>query len=189
MKIRPIAGLLAGLTLALPAAGRGQTFDLAFRGAEVHTGAVFPTRSERGAAFGGTLWLGTALHPRVLWGLGLGYSSADRTDGRVGVRVVAISIDLTLPISAGRLYPYLGATGGLLSAEAAVLGSGIDPPAEFLADDIEGYKLGGGAFAGLALQLTETGSVGLLLEYRYVGAPDVSRQAGRVGIRFSVGGR
>lgn len=175
--------------LAAPAAAEGQTFDLAFRGADVFTGAIFPTRSERGAAFGGTLWLGHSLHPRALWGLGIHYGSADRADGPVAVRNIILSFDLALPLSSGRLYPYVGLTGGLHSAEATVLSPGSDPLADFLAEDIEGYKLGGGGFGGLALGLTETHSVGILLEYRYVGAPDVSHQAARVGIRFAVGGR
>lgn len=180
-------GLVALFSL-FPRAARAQTFDLAFRGAEVYTGMIFPTRSDRGATFGGTLWLGNVLHPRIGWGIGLQYGSADRVDEAVAVRTIAFSIDLTRPLASGRLYPYLGLTGSLLSADATVLSPTDDPDAELLAQDIDGYKLGGGGFAGLVFQLTDTGSVGVLLEYRLVGAPDVTFQAARAGIRFSVGG-
>lgn len=174
--------------LLVTSAARSQTFDLSFRGAEVYTGMIFPTHSARGATFGGTLWLGTALHPCIGWGLGLQYGSADRLDEAVAVRTIVVSIDLTRPLAFGRLAPYIGLTGGLHSADATVTSTAADPAAEFLADDIDGYKLGGGGFAGVVLQLTDTGSVGLLLEYRLVGAPDVTFQAARAGIRFSVGG-
>ena len=180
--------VIAAFSLIAPAAAASQTVDLVFRGADVYTGVIFPTRSERGAAFGGTLWLGTAFDTHALWGLGLQYGSADRTDGPVAVRNVIISIDLTFLLARGRLYPYVGVTGGLISAEATDLSSGSDPRASFLVQDIDGYKLGGGGFGGLVLGLTETQSVGLLLEYRYVGVPDVSHQSVRAGIRFSVGG-
>lgn len=185
---------LATFGFAAPASASGQGLDVAFRGAEVYAGAVFPTRSERGASFGATLWLGTIFHPRLLWGPGVHYATADRTDGPVAVRDIVISLDFAYPLVAtGRLYPYLGVTGGVHSVEATVLTTDGDPAslafAEFLAEDIGGYKLGGGGFAGLVLLLTETGSMGLLVEYRLVGAPDVTHQEGRAGIRFSVGGR
>ena len=184
----PVVALgLSALLYALPASA--QTFELAFGGADVYTGMIFPTRSDHGATFGGTVWLGRALHPRIAWGLGLQYASADRLDEAVTVRTIVFSVDLARPLTSGRLVPYLGLTGGLHSADATVLSQTADPPAEILAEDIDGYKLGGGGFAGVVLQLTDTGSIGLLLEYRLVGAPDVTFQAVRGGIRFFVGTR
>ena len=179
---------LAAAWLLTPRLAHAQTFDFAFRGADVYTGLIFPTRSDRGATFGATVWLGSVLHPRIGWGVGLQYGSADRVDEAVAVRTISFSIDLTRRLASGRLYPYIGLTGSLLSADATVLSPTSDPPAEFLAEDLDGYRLGGGGFAGLVFQLTETGSVGFLLEYRLVGAPDVTYQAVRAGIRFAVGG-
>ncbi|MGH7544865.1 MAG: hypothetical protein ACREKI_01630 [Gemmatimonadota bacterium] len=179
---------LAAAWLLTPRLADAQTFDFAFRGADVYTGLIFPTRSDRGATLGATVWLGSALHPRIGWGVGLQYGSADRVDEAVAVRTISFSIDLTRRLASGRLYPYLGLTGSLLSADATVLSPTSDPPAESLAEDLDGYRLGGGGFAGLGFQLTETGSVGFLLEYRLVGAPDVTYQAARAGIRFAVGG-
>lgn len=179
--------LVALSPLAAPPAS-AQTFDLAFGGADVYTGLIFPTRSERGATFGASVWLGHVLHPRIAWAIGLQYGSADRLDEAVAVRTISFSLDLARRLAAGRLYPYVGLTGSLLSADATVLSATSDPPAELLADDLDGYRLAGGGFAGLVFELTETGSVGLLLEYRLVGAPEVTYQAARAGIRFAVGG-
>lgn len=182
-----LALALVALRPLAPPLAHAQTFDLAFRGADVYTGLIFPTRSDRGATFGATVWLGRVLHPRIGWGIGLQYGSADRVDEAVAVRTIGFSLDLTRRLASGRLYPYLGLTGILLSADATVLSATSDPPAELLAEDIDGYRLGGGGFAGLVFELTETGSVGFLLEYRLVGAPDVTYQAARGGIRFAVG--
>lgn len=190
--MRAAAGWLAAsaLLLASPNRAPAQGLELAFRGAEVFMGTVFPTTSERGAAFGGTLWMGRAFHPRAQWGLGLQYGSADRTDGLVSVRDIVFSIDLAVPLAPrARVHPYVGVTGGLHSADALVRGTMMDPAADALADELDGYRLGGGGFAGLIAFLTETGSVGLFLDYRFVAARDLTHQMARVGIRFSVRGR
>ncbi len=185
---------LLALTLLAPTEGRAQGIDFSFRGVDVFSGVVFPTRADRGASFGAALWLGTAFHPRLRWGLALDYASADRLDAAVTVRSILFSLDFLFPLSeGGRLVPYLGATGSLHSVDTTVEEGSLSPAellaAEGVADDVAGYKLGGGGFAGLVLHLTETGSVGVLLEYRLVGAPDVTHQEARGGIRFSVGRR
>jgi hypothetical protein len=179
--------------IGAPKTADAQFVGLSFRGAHVYAGGVFPTASDRGASFGAVLWIGTLLDRRLPWGPAIHYSSADRTDAPVTVRDIALAIDAAYPLgSMGRIVPYLGASASLHSADARVSDAVTDPgelaTAEAVAADVDGYKLGGAGFGGLVWQLTETGAVGLLAEYRFTVAPDLTRQEARVGIRFSVGG-
>ncbi|MBI4513780.1 MAG: hypothetical protein HY702_06680 [Gemmatimonadetes bacterium] len=189
MKRSLLAAAILALSLAVAERAPAQGIELSFRGADVYAGAVFPETAQRGASFGGVAWLGRVFHPRVQWGLGLRFASADRTDARLSVRDIAFYLDLALPLlSSGWLQPYVGVTGSLdnVSATPEDEASEID---RFRAEGIDGYKLGAGAFAGFGFPITGTGAVGFLVEYRFVVVPKVTYQEVRAGIRLSTGER
>lgn len=189
MKRSMLAAVLFVFALAAADKVPAQGIDLSFRGADVYAGPVFPEAAMPGASFGGVVWLGTAFHPSIPWGLGLRFASADRADARLSVRDVTISLDLAVPLlKSGWVRPYVGITGSLdnVSATPEDEASEID---RFRAEGIDGYKLGAGGFAGFGFPITGTGAVGFLVEYRFVVVPKVTYQEVRAGIRLSTGER
>ena len=174
-------GLLfsAGGLSAQPAAFRVGAIDM-------FGGAVFVADSEPGVGFGGRVGLFEFFDRTVQAGVELEWWTAERSDLGIEVRDIIFGLAFLTELSrTGPLRPYLGLSAAFHSVDTSRLGGGRfvegEPPA---AARISGFRPGLTGFAGLALRLTRTGAIWLVVEYRYAAVSQVSHHSVRGGARL-----
>ncbi|MGD2153676.1 MAG: opacity family porin [Gemmatimonadales bacterium] len=181
-----IAGCLAiGLVLA---AGDLPAQAVAFRlsAVDMFGGAVLPAESDPGVAFGARVGLLDLFARSVQAGLEFEWWTAERQDAELEVRDIVFGLTFLSELSrTGPLRPYLGLNAALHSVDTSRPGGERfldgEPAA---AERISGYRAGGGVVAGLALRLTRTGAIWLLVEYRYTAVARVAHHELRGGARL-----
>jgi hypothetical protein len=151
-------------------------------------GAVFPSQSDPGVAFGARVGLFDFFDRSVQAGFELDWWVAEHRDVELEVRDIIFGLAVLKEFNrAGLLRPFLGLGGALHSIDTSRLGGDrflVGEPPE--AERISGYRAGASGFAGLALRLTRTGAIWLLFEYRYTAVSEVSYHEVRGGARLLV---
>jgi hypothetical protein len=183
------SALLVGAVLTLaPAPLFAQLIDFRFVGIDMSGGAVWPSDSRVGVVFGARLGfadlLGRALHA----GLEIDWWSADRKDADLEVRDALGGLAFWKELAGARtVRPYLGLGAAFHSLDLSRRDGTQLPDGGSPAAEPEGVRVGLSGFAGLAIRLTQTGAIRLVVEYRYVAVSDVANHQLRVGARLGSG--
>ncbi|UCC73491.1 MAG: hypothetical protein JSV86_02720 [Gemmatimonadota bacterium] len=119
-------------------------------------------------------------------GFELEWWTAERSDAELEVRDIVAGVAFLTELSrTGLLRPYLGFAAGLHSVDTSRVGGDRFLEGESAeAERISGCRAGASGFAGLAVRLTGTGSIWLILEYRYTAVSELPHHELRGGARL-----
>ncbi len=167
-----------------------QLVNFRFVAIDMYGGAVWPSDSETGVAFGARLGFADLFSGSLRVGLELDWWTAGRVDSDLEVRDAAGGLDFWVDLTRSRtVRPYVGLGGALHSIDTSRKdGSRFQEGESLEAARLDGVKAGASAFAGLTVRLTQTGAIWLIAEYRFTVVSNLSYQEVRVGIRLQGSG-
>ena len=188
-RVGPVLCLL--LAMPLPAGdASAQAVKLQLGAMDMYGGVVLAKDLNAGVAFGGRLGVFALFGQRLRSGLELDWWTAERSAGDLEVRDIVGGLAVWRPWRRDRVVrPYVGLSLALHSVDVSRPdGSRLRPGESPEADRIDGSKLGASGFAGATVQLTRTGAIHLLLEYRYTLVSNIPHHEVRGGARLLAGG-
>lgn len=168
-----------------------QAVSLEFSAIDMYGGAVFPSKSEVGVAFGARVGLAKLFGGAVAAGIELDWWAAERRARNLEVRDIVVGIALWRDLDLGeRVHPFLGAGTAVHSVDASRSdGTRFLEGESLVADRLNGYRVGASAFTGFNIKLTRTGNIWFVSEYRYTTVRRVSHHEVRAGARLRFGPR
>jgi opacity protein-like surface antigen len=162
-----------------------QVISFRFVAVDMFGGAVAPSGFNAGVAFGARLGFGELLHRAVRFGVEVDWWTARHETPPYELRDILGGIAVWKEFgSTGVVHPYLGAGAAMHSIDTSPVDSttGSLPPE---ARRLDGARIGASVFAGVGLRMSWTGTMWLLLEYRYTAISDVPYHELRAGLRLS----
>jgi len=163
-----------------------QAVSLRVSGIDMYGGIVLPKDSELGVAFGARVGLADLFDGAARAGFELDWWTAKRSGADLKVRDIIAGFAVWREFGdSNSLRPFLGLGTALHAVDVSRAdGTRLLAGESAEADQLDGYRMGGDAFAGLTLKLTQTGAVWLVVEYRYAALSSIAHHEIRAGARL-----
>ncbi len=160
-----------------------QFIAVRFVGIDMLGGAASVSDTGFGVAFGARFGFADLFGAAQL-GIEADWWTADHDVPPYEVRDIMGGIAIWKDFGSTAVRPYLGAGAGMHSVNTSPVDSigGLLPPEALR---LQGVRVGASGFGGLALRLSATGAIWLLVEYRYTAVSDLPYHELRAGLRLA----